>query len=101
MRVGIPESGTHRDKEEECTGETREMKNQKLAEILLPEFKGEVAYFDLLKHEFIFPVNAKHPKTTDKDIAKQIQEYILSECRPEPIPVLWVRDSLERVQPET
>ena len=31
--------GTHRDKEEECTGETREMKNKKLAEILLPELR--------------------------------------------------------------
>ena len=77
--------GTHRDKEEECTGETREMKNKKLAEILLPEFSDEVVYFDLLKQAFIFPVNAKYPEATDRGIANQIKELILSECRPKPI----------------
>ncbi len=87
--------GTHRDKEEECTGETREMKNKKLAEILLPEFKDEVVYFDLLKHEFIFPVNAKYPVVADKNVANQIQELILSKCRPKPIPVPFQYYGLE------
>ena len=52
--------GTHRDKEHECTTETRKDKNGKLANLLLPEFKKEVVYFRLRpSKELVFPLNAK------------------------------------------
>jgi GTPase SAR1 family protein len=79
--------GTHRDEETKCTTETREDKNRKLAALLLPAFKDEVAYFSLAKEEFIFPVNAKDPQTQDKDLAEIIQRLVLTECSPKPVKI--------------
>lgn len=79
--------GTHRDLEGECLTESRGDKNKKLAALLLPAFKDEVAYFNLTKEEFIFPVNAKNPKVQDKTIAEIIQQLILTECSPKPVKV--------------
>ena len=77
--------GTHRDKEGECTTETRAEKNEKLASLLLPEFKDEVTYS--ADKEFIFAVNAKYPQPEDKDLAKRVQRLVLSDCDPNPVKV--------------
>ena len=79
--------GTHRDKEEECTTETRKEKNQKLASILLPAFKDEVTYSNLAKCEFIFAVNAKDPQAQDITMAEEIRHLILTKCCPKPVKV--------------
>ena len=52
--------GTHKDREHECS-ETREVKNQKLAEMLLSAFPEEVVYYQLPNRELIFPLNARSP----------------------------------------
>ena len=77
--------GTHRDKEGECTTETRAEKNEKLASLLLPEFKDEVTYS--ADKKFIFAVNAKDPQSEDKDLAKRVQRLVLSDCAPNPVKV--------------
>ena len=79
--------GTHRDKEGECTTETRTDKNKKLASLLLPAFKDEVIYSNLAKNEFIFAVNAKDPQPQDRALAKHVQCLILSDCSPNPVKV--------------
>ena len=77
--------GTHRDKEGECTSETRAEKNEKLASLLLPEFKDEVTYS--ADKEFIFAVNAKDPQPKDKDLAKRVQRLVLSDYGRNPVKV--------------
>ena len=77
--------GTHRDKEDECTTETRAEKNERLASLLLPEFKDEVTYS--ADKEFIFAVNAMDPQSEDKDLAKRVQRLVLSDCAPNPVKV--------------
>lgn len=79
--------GTHRDLEDQCTTETREEKNVKLAKVLFPTFKKEVVYYNLHKNEFIFPVNAKDPNAQDKALLDSIRRLLLTECRPEPVDV--------------
>ena len=79
--------GTHRDKEEECTTETRKEKNQKLAGILLPSFKDEVTYSNQAESEFIFAVNAKDPQAQDRNLVKDIRRLILTKCCPKPVKV--------------
>ena len=79
--------GTHRDKEGECTTETRAEKNEKLASLLLPEFKDEVTYSNLAANQFIFAVNAKNPTLKDKALVKHIQELILEDFTSNPVKV--------------
>ena len=79
--------GTHRDREGECTTETRTDKNKKLASLLLPAFKDEVIYSNLAENEFIFAVNAKDPQPQDKELVKDVQRLILSDCSPNPVKV--------------
>ena len=49
--------GTHKDEEEKCQ-ESREAKDQKLQDMLLPTFKKELVYYDEKKGSVLFPMNA-------------------------------------------
>ena len=82
--------GTHRDLEHKCS-ETREAKNRKIAEMLLPKFEDEVVYFNVRKKELIFPLNAKLPEEEDWKTAKEIRKLIMEKCSPEPddTPLRW------------
>ena len=92
--------GTHRDREGECTTESRAAKNEKLAALLLPAFKDEVTYSNLAGKEFIFAVNAKHPQPEDKALAKSVQQLILTECSPVPVKVPLSYHCLELILEE-
>ena len=92
--------GTHRDEEHLCTTETREEKNKKLEELLLPMFQEEVVYYNLAENEVIFPVNAKNPEELDKSTASDIQNVVLTECMPDPIDVPLQYFSLEIILEE-
>ena len=92
--------GTHRDKEGECTTESRAAKNKKLAALLLPAFKDEVTYSNLAGKEFIFAVNAKDPQPEDKALAKSVQKLILTECSPVPVKVPLSYHCLELILEE-
>ena len=82
--------GTHRDLEHMCS-ETREAKNRKIAEMLLPKFEDEVVYYNVRKKELIFPLNAKLPEEEDWKTAKEIRKLIMEECSPPPddTPLRW------------
>ena len=83
--------GTHKDKEHECT-ETRKDKNERLTDLLLPEFKEEVVYYRLKpSKELVYPMNAKCPGKEEKTSAQQIRNFISMECMAEAveIPLQW------------
>ena len=84
--------GTHKDKEDECTTETRKMKNKRLNELLLPEFKKEVIYYrQSPMKELVHALNAKTPGEEEKRTAKGIRHTISTECSAEAveIPLQW------------
>ena len=83
--------GTHKDEEEQCVTETRKDKNEKLAKLMLPEFKKEVKYYRQNPPELIFPLNAKNPGDEEKKIAAQIRQLVSEKCAAKPIdiPLQW------------
>lgn len=82
--------GTHRDREHECTSESRSDKNEKFVELLLPEFSGEIKYNPLRVGELIFPLNAQTPGDEDKHLAQIIRNVISENCFIErDIPLQW------------
>ena len=82
--------GTHVDKEHLCT-ESREAKNKRLIELLVPAFPEQVVYYGQDRKQLIFPLNAQHPGEAEKRVAKEIREVILNQCSREPdkIPLRW------------
>ena len=84
--------GTHKDEEHMCTTETRKDKNERLATLLLPEFKKEVVYYrPAPPKELIYALNAKNPGKEEKSTAESIRLKVSSECAAEAveIPLQW------------
>ena len=63
--------GTHKD-EEEKSSESRETKNQKLRDMLLPTFEKEIIYYQPGTDQVLFPMNAKCPGKEEEDMAQAI-----------------------------
>ena len=82
--------GTHKDKEHECTKETRAAKNEKLINLLLPEFVDEVEFYCRDPKQLVFPLNAKTPGDEEKGTAKYVRTLV-SECSASivEIPLQW------------
>ena len=83
--------GTYKDEEHTCK-ETRETKNERLSEILLPDFQDEVVYCNETMKEFIFALNAKCPGPEEKRMAEYLRELIIRDClpkTPDRIPIHW------------
>ena len=82
--------GTHKDKENDCD-ESREAKNQKLREMLLPEFENELIFCGEELRELIFPLNAQSPGEDEKRIAEEIRKVIMEHCSPQTdtLPLGW------------
>ena len=72
--------GTHKDKENECQTETREDKNEKLANLLFPEFEDDIEYFCADTNQLICPLNAKMPGADEKRLAGKIRHCVSSKC---------------------
>ena len=83
--------GTHKDLEK-CCKETREMKNQKLREMLLPTFSKEIVYSQASTNDVIFPMNAKHPGKEEEDVAAAIRSVISCkrQSNPRQLPLMWL-----------
>ena len=82
--------GTHKDLEDQCP-ESREEKNQKIHDMLLPAIQNDVIYCSENLNELIFPLNAKHPGPQDRNIAAELRRVIveLSHVKPKQIPLRW------------
>ena len=85
--------GTHRDQEDQCDGETRDGKNEKLLELLTPSMEGHLMYFTGDGTELIYPLNAKDPSEDDRKVTKELCQAIGSMkdmLDPQKIPLRWL-----------
>ena len=83
--------GTHKD-EEDKSKESRDEKNQKLREMLLPAFKDEVVYYQLATNSILFPMNALCPGKEEEGMAQVVRTAVSRRGRSNPrrIPLPWV-----------
>ena len=83
--------GTHKDEESNCD-ESRETKNQKLIEMLLPTFEKEIVYYRPGTDEVLFPMNAKCPGVEEEDMAQAIVSRFSTENRSDvqKLPLQWL-----------
>ena len=82
--------GTHQDLEGLCP-ESREEKNRKICEMLLPAVQSNAIYCDERLTELIFPVNALDPGPQDQEVAADIRRLIVekSHVKSKQIPLRW------------
>ena len=80
--------GTHRDEESKCE-ESRQTKNQKLREMLLPTFKDEIVYYQAATSDILFPMNAKCPGKEEEDMAQVVRNRV-HRSNPRRIPLPWM-----------
>ena len=83
--------GTHKD-EEHKSKESRDAKNARLREMLLPTFKREIIYFHYGTKKVLFPINAKHPGGEEEDMAKTIRCAVTRnrQAIPTKLPLPWL-----------
>ena len=83
--------GTHKDEENRCS-ESREMKNQKLREMLLPTFEKEIIYYQPGTDQVLFPMNAKCPGKEEEDMAQAIVSKFSTKNRSDKrqLPLQWL-----------
>ena len=83
--------GTHKDEESKCQ-ESREVKNQRLLEMLLPTFKKEIVYYQERTNDVLFPWNARFPGNDEKAGAGKIRSTVSSKRQSEPrqLPLQWL-----------
>ena len=83
--------GTHKDEENKCV-ESRETKNRKLREMLLPTFEKEIIYYKPGTDQVLFPMNAKCPGKEEEDMAQAIVSRFSTENRSDKrqLPLQWL-----------
>ena len=83
--------GTHEDQEHKCD-ESRETKNQKLRDMMLPTFKKEIIYYEPGTGQILFPMNAKTPGRKEEDMAQAIRNKFSRENRSDKrqLPLQWL-----------
>ena len=83
--------GTHKDQEKKCQ-ESRETKNQKLRDMLLPAFKKEVVYYDAKTNGVLFPMNAKFPREEEEAAAGTVRTALSRnrQSGPRQLPLQWL-----------
>ena len=80
--------GTHKDEEGKCK-ESREAKNQKLREMLLPAFKDEIIYYQVDTEDILFPMNTRCPSQEEEDMAQVVRNRV-RRSKPRRIPLPWM-----------
>ena len=82
--------GTHKDLEDQCP-ESREEKNLKICDMLLPAIQDDIIYCGQDMKELIFPLNAKTPGPQEREFAEEIRRVIVerSQVKPKQIPLQW------------
>ena len=83
--------GTHKDEESKCP-ESRETKNQRLREMLLPTFKKEIVYYQEKTNDVLFPWNARFPGNDEKTGAVKIRSIVSGKRQSDPrqLPLQWL-----------
>ena len=82
--------GTHKDLEDQSP-ESREEKNLKICEILLPAVREDAIFCSEEFKELIFPLNVKNPGPQEKEFAAKLRRLIVerSHVKPKQIPLRW------------
>ena len=80
--------GTHKDEEHKCD-ESRQTKNQKLSEMMLPTFQKELVYYQPGTDGILFPMNAKSPGMEEKDMAQAIRSRFSRKYKRQ-LPLQWL-----------
>ena len=82
--------GTHRDREHECS-ETREEKEQRIFQIVIPALEDSVVCCSQTLQQFIFAINAKNPEAVDKQVAEDLRIVLLQHCpaQMDELPLQW------------
>ena len=82
--------GTHKDLENQSP-ESREEKNLKICEILLPAVREDAIFCSEEFKELIFPLNVKNPGPQEKEFAAKLRRLIVerSHVKPKQIPLRW------------
>lgn len=82
--------GTHKDQLD--SDKPIEEKNRRFSEMLLPEFKDYVLYYDIATEKIVFPMNAKCPGDLEEIMAGNIRSVVTKECLPDPmdLPLQWL-----------
>jgi len=83
--------GTHKDLEKDCQEESREEKNLKIREMLLPAVQEEAIYCSKEFKELIFPLNVKNPGPQEQEFAAKLRRLIVerSHVKPKRLPLRW------------
>ena len=80
--------GTHLDKADQCS-ESMEQKDEKLIEMLGPEFSKQLVYYKPFK-KLLFPLNALNPGEQDNVVAGSIRSAIETSIAKEvKVPIKW------------
>ncbi len=66
--------GSHPDETDKCSTETRDKKNDRIAEAFLPELKSEIIYHSLHGWNVVIPVNGVEPDEHHKKSMKDLRE---------------------------
>ena len=82
--------GTHKDLENQSP-ESREEKNLKICEILLPAVREDAIFCSEEFKELIFPLNVRNPGPQEKEFAAKLRRLIVerSHVKPRQIPLRW------------
>ena len=86
--------GTHRDKQSWFSSEGLKSKNVQLLEMLLQHdtFCDNLIYCSMGESDqLLYPVNAKNPRSRDKQVAANFRQKVMSQCqtREYKVPIRW------------
>ena len=79
--------GTHMDKESECQGETREMKNKRLLKYLQPVLQKQMKLYRLCGNQLIFPVDCTNRGSHSQRIADEFRTRVIENCMGERVQI--------------
>ena len=86
--------GTHRDKQSWFSSEGLKSKNAQLLEMLLQHdtFHDNLIYYSMGESDqLLYPVNAKNPRSGDKQVVANFRQKVMSQCQTQEhkIPIRW------------
>ena len=84
--------GTHKDKEGDCKGENRDIKNKKLLEAFRPALAKQLELYKLRDPvQLIFPVDCTSRRAGDEAVAEEFRKRVMQKCVGEKvkIPLPW------------
>ena len=73
--------GTHKDCVQECLDENIKEKNRKLRNIIPPDLKRSILYYDHSNEDLLFCVNVKTPENYDRKMIGYVRQMMIKELQ--------------------